>query len=262
MEEGKWFVVRSHLNGMVLDVQDGVGQAGQPVTTYEFNGGDNQLWCEDTVLGVIRSKLDENLVLEVTGDMLIINDLQPGEYQQNWMLAGDRIAHAQDPDKCLDISDCNPMPGARVCSWEYGGGPNQVWNFEYMPAAPCRIVSVASGKVLDVRDGNADPGEKVILWDMHDDVQDNQLFYEDKYGFIHSKLNDFVFDTSEGSARLFPYDHELPGHQWVKSGTKIVNKLDSTQCLEATGGGLLSHPKLVAATYTGAENQTFIFEYL
>lgn len=41
-----------------------------------------------------------------------------------------------------------------------------------------------------------DPGTKVLMWKKKDNDNDNQLFYEDKYGYIHSKLNGFVFDSA------------------------------------------------------------------
>ena len=69
MADGKYFVIRSQLNDLVLDVKDGACGDGQEVTTWSHHGGDNQLWLEDDVAGVIRSKMDESYVLHMTGDV-------------------------------------------------------------------------------------------------------------------------------------------------------------------------------------------------
>ena len=52
------------------------------------------------------------------------------------------------------------------------------------------------GRVMDVKEGSMDPGTKVLMWKRKDSDNDNQLFWEDKYGYIHSKLNGFVFDSA------------------------------------------------------------------
>ena len=56
--------------------------------------------------------------------------------------------------------------------------------------------SAMNGKVVDIRGGSADPGAKVIMYEQGDGYSDNQLWYEDKYGVIRSKLNDLVMDSS------------------------------------------------------------------
>ena len=67
MGEGKFFVIRSQLNGMVMDIQDNVLAPGNPVALWHYNGGENQLWYEDYVNCCIRSALDDNFVLQVMG---------------------------------------------------------------------------------------------------------------------------------------------------------------------------------------------------
>merc|ERR1712170_335702 len=79
MAEGKFFVIRSQLNDMVLDVSNNVASPGNPVVMWHFNGGDNQLWYEDYVNGCIRSALDDTLVLEVQGDTLALGSFNPHE---------------------------------------------------------------------------------------------------------------------------------------------------------------------------------------
>ena len=64
---GKFFAIQSKMNELVLDIQGQEATPGAPVITWEYNGQDNQLWWQDSVCDVIRSKLDENLVLEMQG---------------------------------------------------------------------------------------------------------------------------------------------------------------------------------------------------
>ena len=58
------------------------------------------------------------------------------------------------------------------------------------------IKSKMNGKVVDVDQGNAQPGASLIMWPMHRPPRDNQLFYFDSFGAIRSKMNDFAFDSS------------------------------------------------------------------
>jgi len=45
-----------------------------------------------------------------------------------------------------------------------------------------------NGKVMDIEGGKTQCGAKVIMWDQSG--ADNQLWFEDRYGNIRSKLND------------------------------------------------------------------------
>lgn len=65
MPEGKYFWLKSHLNGLCLDLSYGEASPGNDVITWEYRGADNQLWFEDRINHVIRSKKCEDLVLEV-----------------------------------------------------------------------------------------------------------------------------------------------------------------------------------------------------
>ncbi len=52
------------------------------------------------------------------------------------------------------------------------------------------------GRVVDVDRGGTDAGTKVCMWKQKEEENENQLFWEDKYGNIRSKLNDMVLDTT------------------------------------------------------------------
>jgi hypothetical protein len=265
--EGKFMYIRSQMSDKVLTIQDGTLAPGQPVGCAPASGDDHQLWFQDRIKGVIRSKADTNLVLEIQDDSLVVNEYNPDEYNQKYHCTNNLVKHSEDGN-CLDIAGCDDSDFARVCTWEEHGGDNQLWQFDHQPPAYCYIISRVDGKVMDVRDADMNPGAKVITWGRHDQEQDNQLWYEDKYGTIRCKMNDFVIDNSEGSCRLQEFDYDVPGRNWLRSGNKIVNRSDPSLCLQimdAGDQGMRKHwkgRKLDAAPYVGAEHQQWDFEYI
>jgi len=62
-----------------------------------------------------------------------------------------------------------------------------------------------NGKVLDIQGGSSEPGAKVVMYekkDTDDDDVDNQLWFEDRYGNIRSKLNPRLVLDSSGKLNL------------------------------------------------------------
>lgn len=211
---------------------------------------------------VIRSKLDDNYVLEVAGAGLVLNMFHPDEFNQKLKPAGDRVCVANNPNRVLDIANQNKAPGASVIMWDYAGSPNQKFDFVYLPPIFCFIVSQMHGKTMDVRDNDTSPGTRVVMYKLWETPADNQLWYEDKYGYIKSKMTGMVFDTTEGSARMQPYHPSVPGRQWVKSGDFIVNKMDTNKVLDIKGEDDDNGAKLVAWKNKDKPNQKWKFVYL
>ena len=265
--KSKFFMIRSQMHEKVLTVKDGMMEPGAEVACYPYAGDDHQLLYEDRIAGVIRSKADDNFVLEIADDHLTINEYNPEENNQKFKCTNQMVMHSEE-ETALDIAACDEEDGARVCLWEQHGGDNQLWTFEHIPPVFMYIISRVDGKVIDVRDADTSPGAKTITWGRHDNQQDNQLWYEDKYGNIRCKMNDFVIDNTEGSCRLQPQDFDVPGRNWVRYRNKIVNRADPSLCIQvmdAGDQGLRKHwkgRKLDADTYTGAEHQLWDFEYV
>lgn len=259
MDYGKFFTIHSQMNGLVLDVKDGDCSPGNPVVTWEYTGGDNQLWYEDHVNGVVRSKMNDDLVLDVQGDCLILNYHSHGDPGQRWQAAGDCVRN-RDTGLVLDIANNDHNPGARVCSYDYNGAPNQMWRFEYQSPRLCRIHTVCDARVLDIDGNNPHPDANVIVYDHSGEYQENQLWWEDSYGVIRSKLNDCSIDTYGRDARTNISDPHSMTQQWVRCGNKIVNKLDPGTCLDVEGG--VDGRNVIAFEYTGGDNQHWWFEYL
>jgi len=262
--EGKFFFIRSQLNGLVLDIKDGIANPGQDVVTWEYTGGENQLWFCDVIYNTIRSKMDENLVLHADGDCLTVAEFHPDESNQRWILSGEAIRHYDNPDLALDIADCCEDPGARLCSWEYHGDANQLWEFNYLPPKQFYIVSKMNGRVLDVKRNDPSPGTKAVMWDRNDPPSDNQLWWEDKYGTILSCLNDYGIDTSDDVARMQPYDACAPSMQWIKIGDRIIDKNDRGQVLDIKASKDKNGAKVLAYTWqmSDCDNQLWQCEYI
>lgn len=254
---GKFFVIRSNLNGLVLDVQNGSCSPGNPVKTWDYNGGDNQLWFQDFAKCCIRSAQDENYCLEIMGGELCVNYCNDHECNQRFEVQGDAVRN-RDDGNVLDIADHNADPGARICTWSQNGGPNQSWSFDYQPPRYCYIKNVATGKALDVADCNSSAGANVVMWDFNGG--DNQTWYEDNNGAIRSKLNDFAIDVSGGSAQLYPFNGS-GSQMWCKSGQAILNRFDAGQCIDVKDNSDDNGAELCQWGYKGSDNQHFDFEY-
>lgn len=264
--EGKFFFIRSQLNGLVLDIKDGIANPGQDVVTWEYTGEENQLWFCDVIYNTIRSKMDNNLVLQAAdGECLTVAEFDSDEYNQRWILSGEAIRHYDNPDLALDIDDKCEDEGAGLCSWEYHGESNQLWEFNYLPPKQFFIVSQMNGRVLDVKGNDPSPGTKAVMWDRNDPPSDNQLWYEDKYGTILSCLNDYGIDTSDDVARMQPYDACAPSMQWIMIDGWIFDKnvVEECQVLEIKASKDKNGAKVVANTWElNCDNQLWQCDYI
>jgi len=261
MDEGKYFKIRSGLSGMLVDVEGGSTSPGARVIMWPDTGAPNQLWYEDHITGTVRSKLND-YCLEMTGSGAVVNPYHPDEYNQQWTVAEDRIHHRENPASVMDISGSSSDEGADLVAWDFHGGPNQIFVIEYQEAFCFYIRSKMHGKVMDVEGARTDPGTKVVMYDQHESPQDNQLFYEDKYGSIHTKLNDFALDFDDEKIRINPYDPMKASQQWVISGDTIRNKLDPNQVIDIIDEDSWNGAYLCSYDYSGNSNQLWTFDYI
>lgn len=259
--EGKFFFIRSNLNGLVLDIEGGDAYPGAQVIMYDFNDQDNQLWYSDEEHGVLRSKLDDRMVLHNEGGCLTIQLFQPGEYNQQWQVSGDVIRHRQNGDRVLDIAENNIQPGARICAWDYHGGANQTWQIIHVSPKRCYIASQMHGKVLDVEGCDTSSGTRAVMYEKQDPMQDNQLWWEDRYGVIHSCLNDMAIDVQD-CLRMEVYSVENPSMQWVLAGDRICRRGDLNTVLDIKGAKHKNCAKVISYTFSGDDNQLWSFDYV
>ena len=67
--KGKYFFAESQLHGLVLDICDSCNKPGTllGMKPRKVSQNENQLWYEDLLSGTIRSKMNENLCLDLNG---------------------------------------------------------------------------------------------------------------------------------------------------------------------------------------------------
>nr|UCK81494.1 ricin lectin domain-containing protein 3 [Arenicola marina] len=261
MPAGKYFVIKSQLSGLVLDVSGEHCHPGVDVILYgeKADKNDNQLWWADRLTSTIRTKLDSTMCLQASsGSTLVLQKYDPSNNDQKWVIGKDRIHSQHDANRVLDVSGKSTSQGAKVVAWEYHGDKNQLWTFHHKPATFFYIVSKLHGKTLDVKKANPDEGTKVILWEKKDAVEDNQLWYENKDGLICSKLNDFALDNLGElgkSVRLQVPHAGKRSQMWSVRGERIVHMEAEDEVMEVRGGEPRSGGKVSAAKWTGSDQQ-------
>ncbi|ELT94404.1 hypothetical protein CAPTEDRAFT_173258 [Capitella teleta] len=262
----KYFFIVSKQNGMVLDLADHGQNPGAKVImwTRKADNFENQLWFEDAITRTIRSKEAPSMCLDVPEDenCLQVNPVEPGKSTQRWTIHEERVCCYDNPDRVLDIAEGSTDEGARVCAWNWHGGNNQCWEFAYQPTQYFYIKSKMHGKVLDINEGNPAPGAELIVWDKNEGATDNQLWYEDRHGYIRSKLNGLVIDTTGGGLVTSEYRHADPSQQWCVHEDQICNAgqegnvVDICECSHDNGARVISY------SWNGDENQRWEFEYI
>lgn len=256
----QWFTIASALNGYVLDVEGGSCSSDQRVVTYPINGQDNQFWYQDIYNGVIRSKQNRDYVMDVADGTLCVNYYDADSITQKLICGEDRVHTLADPGMVLDIADNDSGSGAKVCLWEFNGGDNQVFSFNYVDQEYFAIRSALNGLVLDIEGGSSSDGAEVVTWEFNG--QDNQLWYEDHYGVIRSKLNDFVLDCSYGDLVMKPFDSNNLSQGFGILGEALVNLRDPAQCVDIKDNCCDAGGRMCQWEYKGSENQHWAIEYL
>jgi len=265
MPEGKYFYIRSCLNGKVLDIKGSSSDPGTEVCMWDEHGGDNQLWYRDPEKGVIRSKLNDMcLEVQMSSNRLVIMDYDTrNAFNQTFNIGEERIQHSHFRERVFDIVGNNDDNGAEVCTWEWHGGDNQRWSFDHQEPQYFHIVSALNGKVLDIRGGNIEEGTDIITWEKHGG--DNQQWYEDKNGVIRSKVGDFAMNLpdEQGTAvQLVEFKVGLPKTMWGFQGETLVNFALNDVCLDVEGANEDDGADVIAWKYHGNSNQQWYREYV
>jgi len=260
---GSFFYIRSYLNGLVLDIEGGSSEPGTPCILWpqkEFQDSINQLWFQDPHTGTIRSALND-LCLDFLGDRVCINPYEAGNPDQQWSTHGPFIINHDNPMHVLDVVGNDTEPGAAICRWERKAeatdNRNQKWRMENAPRVHFYIESQLTGKVLDIRGGNSEPGAEVIAYDKNDPPSDNQLWYTGRDGIVRSKMNGYTIDCCEDDLKLQPLD-VIKEHQCFIYSNGTLRCLHNTQSVadirqanEENGATLMAHE------FHGGLNQLF-----
>ena len=230
MPEGKYFWLRSHLNNLCLDLSYGKAEDGNNVITWEYREAPHQLWYEDLANHVIRSKADENLVLEERDGQVIIAFFHRGKDEQQWEIQEGRVCKRNDNDRVLHIKNGQEEHAAHLTVERYEGKAEHSWDAVHLDSPYFVIMSMMNNKAVDIEAGDSSTGANVIMYDHHGN--DNQQWYEDKHGFIRSKLNGYTINTRDGHAEMDDIEIGSSGCCWVLNGNAIVNRYQPDECLE------------------------------
>jgi len=285
------YLIKSKLNGLVLDVKKGATAAGAQVITYTEHGKPNQLWYDDLKNGTICS-LQTGFCLDLDGDTLVVRPFEKDDQNQKWMRDEHFIKSRNSNKRVLDIYGEKKSAGAKVGPYEMNGHPNQQWDFVMVPNCPapnaaaavpptqqvtqpiypslgdnqpkgrrdCWIVNDNTGKVVDIHGSSMAADAKVILHSKTATGKErHQQWYQDEHGHLRSALNDFVFQNKESGKKLkmAPYSNNPRGH-WIVDGKKIVN--GSGDCLMMKGDDDDGAP-LSSGHYKNSPNQHWSLQY-
>jgi len=128
----RYFHIRSVMANKVLDISGGSSNAGAQVILWPRKGSsDNQLWFEDT-FGNIRSKLNDQLVLDGSSGEIKTGYFSNGQPRLHWAIDGTKIASVHNPNDVLDLKGNCTDDGNPICVWNYHGQPNQQWYLDYV----------------------------------------------------------------------------------------------------------------------------------
>ena len=72
------------------------------------------------------------LLLSTEDQTLVVMPFKPGETNQQFEVAGDRLSLRSNSSLVVDIFEADEDPGARVQLYEFNGDENQRWKFEYL----------------------------------------------------------------------------------------------------------------------------------
>jgi len=263
MAKGKYFRIKSRSAGLYLDVKGASKAPGTPVILWSQHSGDNQVWYYCPTTKSIRGK-PSRLPLDVSGGRLHIGEYT-GSPDQQWYYNKSEhvIQNIAQRGKVLDVVGSGTDPGTEVCSWDMHGRDNQKWELEQAePIAFFHIRSATCDKVLDISGNNKSPGALVVLWPKKGSA-DNQLWFEDTFGNIRSKLNDkLVLDASGGDLKTGEYSENNNKSYWAIDGTKIVNAHNPSEVLDLKAGCTDNGTAVCAWQHHGKANQQWYFDHI
>ncbi|MGW5918515.1 RICIN domain-containing protein [Nocardia fluminea] len=160
--------------------------------------------------------------------------------------------------KCLDIKDVSMASGADATQWDYWGGGNQLFKFEWVETGYYTIVVTHSNKVLDVAGGSTAAGARVQQWDRANG--NNQRFRLDPAGHgyyrIAAKHSNRVLDVFGASpdpgTKVIQFDEKASDNQLWRLGHAPITAVHSGKVIDATAFGLFAGSPLIQSHYWGS----------
>lgn len=223
MPDGKYFMFVSKLSGCALGPEGGnTGAGARLVTLAKTDGDDRILYFIDPLTGTMRNKASGLCITAEGESNAVFQPYAAGKAgQQKWVFANNTIKNSTD-GRVLDITGESSACNVPVCCWAHHGHNNQLWDRVAQPAKFFTLKGEASGRALDISGMNKSPGAKICIYD--ENKGDNQQWYEDSAGLIRAKLNDFVFDDTDGSGDICmqPYEANNPHRSWILHGAAVA----------------------------------------
>jgi len=263
--KGTYFHIKSKMCGLYLEVKGGGSHAsGAVVHLSHKDNGENQIWYTDPLTNTIRNKTS-NLCLDVNGShRLVVNHYKHGDHNQEFVFnkARNTIEQKHSPNKVLDIVGGAHTAGTEICLYDHHGKENQHWELESGPIHYFHIRNATGPKVLDIERANKSAGAKVILYQKKHSASDNQLWFEDCYGNIRSKLNDqLILDGSSGTLHTGNYVEGKHRTFWIVDGTKIVSYHNHEEVLDLKGSSQDDGTEICVWKHHGNANQQWHFDH-
>jgi len=230
---GKYFYLTNNVFGLVLDILNQSKQVHAKVGVWQKKAdAANQLWYFHYYTGTIRSKLN-HFCLIAKDNEIVMSPYDVNNTTQ-WRITGNRIHLDGHFDQCIQTIADEPEGGNYVRLGKYSGENNQHYFVEYIQPDYFYVRSKLNDRVMEVAENTARPKTHVVMWDRKSGSA-NQLWYEDGYGHIHSKLNHFVLDIDVQSENRLVINPNIPDsatQQWVLEGEFMVNHSLAGQVLD------------------------------
>ncbi len=181
IEDGDAVRIVSVASGKVLDVVGGSTADGAPLQQWGYGGGRNQAWRlhRDSSGRYTIANLASGSCLDTPaggGDGARLQQWGCADQDnQRWSLRpaedGSFTLVSAATGKCVDVAGASSDDGAAIQQWACAGSPNQRWRIEpvseidpSLVGVPVALVSVRSGKVLDVVGARPDDGATIQQW--------------------------------------------------------------------------------------------------
>ena len=295
-----YYTIKAVHSGKYLDAHDSGIKLGTNIEQFEYNGGENQKWIIKQVENgyyTIASKysglyVDANGAVANNGTNIQLWE-KNGSVAQKFKIVEVYVAKKTIDDgtyqimsilnnsKVIDIESGSMDNGGNLLLWENKNGLNQYFNVRYLEDGYYSIISVNSGKALDVHGLGKSNGTNVEQY--YFNLGDNQRWIiqiseEDKDSFnIISKCNDLFLDLNgayDGS-NLYVWEDNGNATQrfrFIKVQTKsercftdniyeIKASNVSGMVLDVTGNSSDENANIELWQRNGGLNQRFKFEY-
>lgn len=235
---GKYFLIRAKSQpDLVLEVKNGSNQTGSLIVLGTLKSEENhhevpayQLWFWNEQTSTIRCKLT-SFCISTNESNLLVAQMYTASEKQQWVTEHGKYLVLKNSEDALSVKQHTMFAGAHCEVVPKEGLSEQQWAFTYLPAEYFFVHHRLSNRVMDIRGDSASNGAQLITYAKKEVMFENQLWWEDQHGVIHSKMHDFVIKVYDNDAGMYTYDN-IDEQQWILNGSLIQNKNDPSMVLD------------------------------